>query len=313
MPGTEGFIGNLHVDGANAFLNQKRAYHGMKIYSGDNVTVGAATRVRVMFPDGGFIELDENTDPDFRKWFEAGKCIVKIFFKSGRTYGETGHECEIIVNTTHLDAFSKTKFNMEIRPQQTILTVIEGRMTLERPERRPIEQSYQVVVSDQGVQSVRLLSSEELRSVTGWRMGWCCSQGQVFESSPEDCKRRRGFFSYNENDVRERCRETSVDGYCCRAGEVFQSERAQCLRRGGQFYFSYGEAHERCQPRLGWCCSQGQVLESSPEDCKRRRGFFSYNEMEARERCRSDVRILPELDLRRPPEMIKPPENVSVD
>ena len=184
---------------------------------------------------------------------------------------------------------------------------------LERPERKPIEQSYQVVVSDQGVQSVRLLSSEELRSVTGWRMGWCCSQGQVFESSsedcwrrrgyfsydendvrercqprlgwccsqgqvlessPEDCKRRRGFFSYNENDVRERCRETSVDGYCCRAGEVFQSERAQCLRRGGQFYFSYGEAHER---------------------------------------CRSDVRILPELDLRRPPEMIKPPENVSVD
>ena len=202
----EGFIGNLHVDGANAFLNQKRAYHRMKIYSGDNVTVGAATRVRVMFPDGGFIELDENTDPDFRKWFEAGKCIVKIFFKSGRTYGETGHECEIIVNTTHLEAFSKTKFNMEITPQQTILTVIEGRMMLERPERRPIEQSYQVVVSDQGVQSVRPLSSEELRSVTGWRMGWCCSQGQVLESSPEDCKRRRGFFSYKEMEARERCR-----------------------------------------------------------------------------------------------------------
>ncbi|MEA1934667.1 MAG: hypothetical protein U9N60_09620, partial [Thermodesulfobacteriota bacterium] len=268
-PETKGFIGNLHVDGVNAFLNQKRAYHRMKIYSGDNVTVGAATRVRVMFPDGGFIELDENTDPDFRKWFEAGKCIIKIFFKFGRTYGETGHECDIIVNTDYLDAVSKTKFNMEITPQQTILTVIEGRMMLERPERRPIEQSYQVVVSDQGVKSVRPLSSEELRSVTGWRLGWCCSQGRVFESSPEDCRQRRGSFYYDENEVRERCQKRP--GWCCSQGQVFESSPKDCQRRRDFFSYDEREVRQRCeQPSvIGYCCRKGEVFQSERSQCLR--------------------------------------------
>jgi hypothetical protein len=220
-PAGEGhLIGRLRVEGPNAFVNQRPAHDGMNVYSGDTVSTGPDTQVFVDLADGGFFHIDENTDPEFLKWFDQAKCIIVIFLKLGQGFGETGGRCEVLLKTDHLDAVAKTQFNIKAERQQSILTVIRGDMTLQRPERLHLHSAQQVTVSERRPQAplVRSLSPRELEEVTQWRqrrplaLGWCCADGEVFQAAPEDCKQRQGFFSYDVNAVRERCRPKPPGG-----------------------------------------------------------------------------------------------------
>ncbi|MDI6791688.1 MAG: FecR family protein [bacterium] len=267
-PRHEDFIGTLRVLGkSNVWVNQKKAYKKMKIYSGDSVRTGQDSSAIISFPDGGFIQLDQNTDPEFRKWFEQAKCIIKIFIGYGRVFGETKGGCETIIETDHLSAVPNTTFQIEVTPQHSTVTVIKGKIKIkqrEQPEELVVRSSEQVRVSDR-VGEVRTLSREELRSIPLWRE------------------------KYGDGTVRQEP-EPNPMGYCCQDGEVFKSKRSACLEGGGQFYISYEEAQKYCQQpsRTGWCCSDGDVFQSTPEKCKHAGGFFSYDEEAVREECESD-------------------------
>ena len=42
--------------------------------------------------------------------------------------------------------------------------------------------------------------------------GWCCANGKVFPSTPQECEQqRRGFFSPAENEVHEHCRQIQMN------------------------------------------------------------------------------------------------------
>jgi len=291
-PGTP--LGTLHIDyGSDVYVNKGKGHEGMTIYSGDNVVTWDGTIVYVNFPDGGFVQLDQKTDPDFRKWFEHGKCIIGAFFRFGRAYGETGSDCDILVNDRHLEAVARTKFNIETDDHRSILTVIQGIMLLRmQGSEVPVHASQQVVISRNRVKEVRTLSPEELREVTIWRheyvrLGWCCADRKVFQSDPDECSRRGGFFSYDERIVRSRCQPPEPSGFCCQDGRVFESSRDECIRRGGSFFRTGEEAERQCRPpvRLGWCCADRNVFQSDPDECRRRGGFFSYDERIVRSRC----------------------------
>ena len=118
------------------FVNKRRTASGRRIYSGDNVSTGPGAKVYIQFPGGGYIYIDENTDPDFRKWFERGKCIIEAFFRFGRAYEASGGNCELWLGDEHLEAVvGSTEVNFESR-EQSILTVINPDYALQMPEKR---------------------------------------------------------------------------------------------------------------------------------------------------------------------------------
>jgi hypothetical protein len=155
----------------------------------------------------------------------------------------------------HLEAITgTTKFNFETDENRSILTVIQGIMLLRMQGRElPVHASQQVVISENRVKEVSTLSPEELREVTIWRheyvrLGWCCADGNVFRGDPDACRRRGGFFSYDERTVRSRCRPQEPPGFCCQDGRVFESSRDECIRRRGSFFSTYDETRRKCQP-----------------------------------------------------------------
>jgi hypothetical protein len=280
-------IGTLRISGSNVFLNRTEAQNGLRVYNGDNVTTGSNSSAIIEFPTGGFVQLDENTDPIFT-WerFQTGICLI-IKILRGQAWVEESQYC-VVLKTPNTDALTNSKVNIKVAPRRSVITVLQGNVTIERPQKLRIQGSEQVAISERGIEAVRKLTKRELRSVVSWRgvyefQGWCCIDGEVFESHPQDCRRRGGYFDYNEIEVRRRCQPRT--GWCCSDGRVFESDAGNCERIGGYFSFNEKEAYDRCQPRTGWCCSDGKVFESDAGNCERIGGYFSFNEKEAYDRC----------------------------
>jgi hypothetical protein len=311
------------VTGPDVFLSGRHARDGETVFSGDNVTCGPGSRADVVLPDGGKIEIAENTDPDFRKWFASGKCFIQVFFRYGRAYGTTGDACDIVLNTDHLEAVAHTEFHVEVTGGRTILTVYRGEMVVERPRHLTIGPGSQAVVSRSGVDEVRKLNPGELERIILWRSGgpspqdysgWCCANDRVFETTEDKCRRSKGFFSVREEEVRDKCRRREPEperGWCCANDRVFETTEDKCRRSKGFFSVREEEVRDKCrrrepEPESGWCCANDRVFETTEDKCRRSKGFFSVREEEVRERCKSgilrDPGVLPrDMELRRSP------------
>ena len=291
---SKNLIGTLRISGPNVFLNRTRAENGMSVYNGDAVTTGSASSAIIVLPNGGSIQLDQNTDPIFT-WerFQTGIClIVKIL--RGQAWVDESEYC-VVLKTPDTDALTHSKVNVKVSPGRSVITVLQGNVAIERPHKLRITGSEQVTISERGIEEVRKLTRQELRSVVSWRLGyefqgWCCTDGEAFKSDPGDCKRRGGYFDYNEVEVRRRCQPRS--GWCCSGGRVFESDPGSCERVRGYFSYDQRDAYGRCQPRTGWCCIpstsegvKGQVFQTSPNDCRLKRGYYSYDRGAADQRC----------------------------
>jgi hypothetical protein len=120
--------------------------------------------------------------------------------------------------------------------------------------------------------------------------GWCCHEGKVFPSNPEECRERRGQFFPTREEAEEHCREKHPEtGWCCHDGKVFPAAPEECREHGGQFFPTREEAEEHCRekhPEPGWCCHDGKVFPATPEECRRRGGQSFPSREEAEEHCR---------------------------
>lgn len=157
-------LGSLEVDGIYAFINGTRAYHGARVYDGDVVTTGSATSVRVRFRDGGFVQLDENTDPEFRLFREGGCILVKI--ATGQAFVDAKRIC---IEDPNLVAVLNSKVNWRIREARSVVTVIEGSVSVERPVRVTLGQYDQYLVRQQTPEGPpRRLTREEAEATARW-------------------------------------------------------------------------------------------------------------------------------------------------
>jgi hypothetical protein len=119
--------------------------------------------------------------------------------------------------------------------------------------------------------------------------GWCCHEGKVFPSTPEECRERGGQFFPTQEEAEKHCRiKHPGPGWCCHEGKVFPSTPEECRERGGQFFPTQEEAEEHCRikhPRPGWCCLDKEVFPASPGECEERGGRFFAAREEAEEHC----------------------------
>jgi len=304
VSGVKSYIGRIQFNwGSNAFLNGIRARQGDPVYDKDRLTTGGDTSVSVLFPEGGFIQLDANTDPDFSKWFEAARCIIKAFIQVGQVYVETNNVCALLVEDTHLEAFAHTRFNLEVRRDSSLLSVVEGEMQIMRPTLRSVKSRQRLEVFNSGRTEVAPIPEQAINEIIRWRTpynlepkaGWCCANNRVFNSQASDCERRRGFFNHDRRETESACRSGPLkQGYCCSNGVVSISTAPVCNRQNGLFFTDQRNAVSRCgrkpQPMPGWCCSAGRVFQAMENDCISRRGVFNNDAKAAQTYCDSLIR-----------------------
>ena len=171
LPGQQ-TIGTLRVIGPEVRVNGMPANDGQTLTSGDYISTGAASSAYLHFLSGGFIQLDANTDPGFKLVWDKTQCIFLNWkYRNGQAYQKTtANDCQSFLETPVGKFFRKdTQFNVLVNPQQTVMTVLEGKMELISPQQMSLEQGQQMIVTKSGVQSVRKLSEQELREVTRWR------------------------------------------------------------------------------------------------------------------------------------------------
>lgn len=171
LPGQQ-TIGTLRVIGPEVRVNGLPANDGQTLTSGDYISTGAASSAYLYFLSGGFIQLDENTDPGFKLVWDKTQCIFLNWkYRNGQAYQKTtANDCQSFLETPVGKFFRKdTQFNVLVNTKQTVMTVLEGKMDLISPQQMSLEQGQQMIVTTSGVQSVKKLSEQELREVTRWR------------------------------------------------------------------------------------------------------------------------------------------------
>src|SRR5437588_3348918 len=111
---------------------------------------------------------------------------------------------------------------------------------------------------------------------------WCCINGQIVQTTPEECREREGQCYPTREEAARHCKDLC---WCCINGHIVQVNAAECKERGGQCYSSREEALQHCG-QLCWCCINGQVVQVTAIDCRERKGQCIGAREEALRNCR---------------------------
>ncbi len=111
---------------------------------------------------------------------------------------------------------------------------------------------------------------------------WCCINGQVVQTTPEECREREGQCYPTQEEALRHCKDLC---WCCIDGHIVQVDAAQCKERGGQCFSSREEALRHCG-QLCWCCINGQVVQMPVAECRERDGQCFGSREAALRNCR---------------------------
>ncbi len=168
-PGRGRFIGKLETSGPNVFVDSRRAKYGESIYEGTTVTTGKQSSAKIRYPDGGFSQLDENTDP----WFgirvdeATGQECVYIRVEIGQVFIDKNLHC---FETPDVAAVLNSQANVMVARGRTQLVVFRGAARVQHPPGIMAGPGEEVLFS-RGVLvgGPRLMRPEEIRAVSLWR------------------------------------------------------------------------------------------------------------------------------------------------
>ena len=206
------YLGTLEVDGESASLNGRRASTGQRVDSGDRLATGRGTSVRLVLRTGGYIQLDESTDPVF-EWLEKFGCLL-VRDIIGQVLVATEGVCVRTGGTEGRTTGSTV--NVYARGAQVVVTVIDGSFEVARPTPVTLRQYQQYVVTSGIATRPVQLTPEQALATAKWAepyfrgrtlppAGWCCVQGKLSESSAIACKERRGEFFTSHDVASQRC------------------------------------------------------------------------------------------------------------
>lgn len=158
-------VGRLDVAGPNGFLNGKRAAKNTPVYVGDRVSTGPATSVKVLLSGGGYVQLDQNTDPDFLK--EGGCLIVQIL--SGRVFIDGTGVC---VATPSIAARQASQVHYTVLRGKTETVVLAGNVSMRRPKAVTLTRYDYYAVSGNDAGPPRKLTPQAATATAAWRAKW---------------------------------------------------------------------------------------------------------------------------------------------
>lgn len=160
-------VGTLRVAGNAAFLNNSAAATGMPLYAGDHLATGPASSIIVDFVGGGWMQLDENTDPLFSfKWIKQTSCIVARLFYGQVFVSRSG----VCIEGPIIVADVQSEVNIRASRERSVVTVLEGHVSVTEPKKLALGAREQVsATAAGGLQRRRNLSLKALAAIVAWR------------------------------------------------------------------------------------------------------------------------------------------------
>lgn len=161
-PVREDTIGRLRVDGINAFINGQRVQGGNYVFDGDTVSTGPATSAKLLLNDGGEIQLDENTDPLFKK----GACLLMKILR-GRVAFHNMH-CQEFEDGFKMAGVARSYVHIMSTQFGSRVTVIAGEVDMRSPTRATLRSDMQYVATSEGTAQVLQLTPEQAVATVAW-------------------------------------------------------------------------------------------------------------------------------------------------
>ena len=167
--------------------------------------------MKILLHDGNYVQLDQNTDPEFRIFREGGCILVKIL--TGQMFVDARRVC---ISDANIEVALNSRVNLRVAGPQSTLTVIEGSVTMSRPARQRLDALHQyIVISGAPARTIRF-SPAEAEATVAWTAryfrqpplvfpGWCCANGQVFQTTGDQCGAASGLFFGAERAARRAC------------------------------------------------------------------------------------------------------------
>lgn len=169
-----GWIGHItSIEGPNAFVDPRNtgaarpARVGETLLPGDRFFTGDGTRMKVDFASGGYVELDENTDPSL---FQDLSCLVISLFRSGRIFVDKAAACVESLDTKSIQQ-SKVAYEVMRGGSYVQITVVEGQArTVVPPGAQAPARGWRIDVTRRGVLAggAYRVSEEEVRNTISW-------------------------------------------------------------------------------------------------------------------------------------------------
>lgn len=159
-------VGTLRVSGPNVWLNNKAGKEGDTVRIGSSLATGPGSSALVEFRDGGYLQLDENTDPIF-DWLAQSKCIlIRIF--TGQAYLKRERAC---VEGPNISLVLNSEANIRIKAGTRLaeVTLLAGNADVTAPAQKKLLSGQQLIVTGKRVTSLRILTPAQLQSVVAWR------------------------------------------------------------------------------------------------------------------------------------------------
>jgi len=161
-----GAIGTLRVSGPNVWLNNRAGKDGDTVRIGSSLATGPGSSALVEFRDGGYLQLDEKTDPIF-DWLAQSKCIlIRIF--TGQAYLKRERAC---VEGPNISLVLNSEANIRIKAGTRLaeVTLLEGNADITAPVQKRLLPAQQITVTGKRISPLRTLSPAQLQGIVAWR------------------------------------------------------------------------------------------------------------------------------------------------
>jgi beta-lactam-binding protein with PASTA domain len=161
-------IGTLKIQGPNVTVNGTSATDGMAFHSGDVVATGPASRARLWLNTGGFIQLEENTDPGIVKTIREGLCWIIINIRVGMFGAQTG-DCGQIAKGPHgNESIVLSQYVLAVSGQASVLSLLAGSAEVRNRRQVRVGEGQQVVMTRDFISDPRRMSGREIQLLVDW-------------------------------------------------------------------------------------------------------------------------------------------------
>ena len=164
------------IEGPNAFIDKgnygvgQPAQTGQALLAGDRFYTGPGTRMKVDFWNGGYIELDENTDPSL---LQDLNCLVVSLFRSGRIFVDKSNACVESLGTKS-QQFSKVAYAVVPAASPYLqITVVEGEARTLLPAVATVPGGWRIDLDSRGMLGTGRaypVPEEAIRQSIGWTL-----------------------------------------------------------------------------------------------------------------------------------------------
>jgi len=315
----EGAIGRIDVvEGRNATFNGQPAVVGTYIRSGDHVATGPASTLVVHFRQGGFLQLDENTDPTIEEQLDkaaAGVCtIVRVVF--GRVFISGTNIC---LHDSNFSGLMGSQIALATRQGESYLVVIAGHLMVRTPVAVTLQRHQGLTVSQGGFAQVRDLSQAEVDESVRWRSkfntysppDYQTSQPSYHspayqqpsssgsESSPHVDQPKRPIYRVSPPGYQSPAAQPSSPVVLPKSTGAEQPSTStsepspHAVQPKSSIYRVQPPVAQPSSPVVlpkstgaeGWCCANRNTFRSTPAECRRLAGGFYPERRDAEAAC----------------------------